>query len=417
MGWKVSIYTLLFVGIAVTQYRPCSSFLLSQHPIQKFRRSRTHHEAFSNGDLQRSIDLHFVQDTAAYFVDENNKNSNRDLDYFSEIESWTYPRSYVVMVLEKALELHKALPTLINVPMPSVPSRINICGDTHGQFFDLMNILSDSVAGQPNSTNVFVFNGDFVDRGVYSFEVAFLLLLYKVADPNTIHLLRGNHECTSMNEFGGFADQVRAKYDDGVLDLFRQVFQALPLCAVVGRDEGRENSEGGLFVTHGGIGQCTSEMSLADINRIDRFREPFEERDASSTPGIDRNSMSTVPLSELLWCDPIPDTDPPSAPSPDFSINLPRGLGMGFSWGHGATQRFLQRNKLQLIVRSHQCCDTGIRLDHSNKCVTVFSAPNYVDLAGNLGGIVQLTRGQTENDRTINLVQFEAVLHPKKRVF
>ena len=48
-------------------------------------------------------------------------------------------------------------------------------------------------------------------------------------------------------------------------------------------------------------------------------------------------------MSDLLWSDPQPELG--RAPSK-------RGVGLGF--GPDITQKFLQKNKLQLLVRSHE---------------------------------------------------------------
>jgi serine/threonine-protein phosphatase 5 len=53
----------------------------------------------------------------------------------------------------------------------------DVIGDTHGQFFDLVHLLS--LTQPPSKTHCLLFNGDFVDRGSWSVEVAITLFAYK----------------------------------------------------------------------------------------------------------------------------------------------------------------------------------------------------------------------------------------------
>jgi hypothetical protein len=43
------------------------------------------------------------------------------------------------------------------------------------------------------------------------------------------------------------------------------------------------------------------------------------------------------------------------------------------------TKNFLQRNGLQLVVRSHEVKEEGYEVEHDGCCITIFSAPNYCD--------------------------------------
>ena len=79
---------------------------------------------------------------------------------------------------------------------------ITVCGDTHGQYYDLLNIFK--INGNPSKKNPYLFNGDFVDRGSFSLEVIFTLLAWKVSDPECMHLTRGNHETKSLNKLYGY---------------------------------------------------------------------------------------------------------------------------------------------------------------------------------------------------------------------
>lgn len=83
---------------------------------------------------------------------------------------------------------------------------------TTGQYFDLMELFRRN--GKPSDKHWYLFNGDFVDRGSWSTEIALLLYANKWLRPHAFFLNRGNHETDDMNRVYGFEGECKAKYNE-----------------------------------------------------------------------------------------------------------------------------------------------------------------------------------------------------------
>ncbi|KAG6473806.1 hypothetical protein ZIOFF_067724 [Zingiber officinale] len=277
-------------------------------------------------------------------------------------------KRYAYQIVLETRQLLQAMPSLVDI---TIPDRCNftVCGDVHGQFYDLLNIFE--LNGLPSEENPYLFNGDFVDRGSFSVEVILTLFALKCMCPTAMYLSRGNHESKNMNKIYGFEGEVRSKLGETFVELFAEVFCYLPLVHVINEK---------VFVVHGGLFSVDG-VKLSDIRAIDRVCEPPEE-------GL---------MCELLWSDPQPQRG-----------RGPSKRGVGLSFGEDVTERFLQENNLELIVRSHEVKDEGYEIEHDGKLITVFSAPNYCDQMGNKGAFIRFTAPDLKPD----IVSFSAVPHP-----
>ena len=123
-----------------------------------------------------------------------------------------------------------------------VNAPVTICGDIHGQFFDLKELLR--IGGHPPDTN-YIFIGDFVDRGHNSVETIELLFCLKLKFPSHVTLLRGNHESRQITYVYGFYDEICAKYgNSNIWSYCMDTFDYLPIGACI---------EGEILCIHGGL--------------------------------------------------------------------------------------------------------------------------------------------------------------------
>ncbi|KAJ3194323.1 Serine/threonine-protein phosphatase 4 catalytic subunit, partial [Dinochytrium kinnereticum] len=208
---------------------------------------------------------------------------------------------------------------------------LKICGDIHGQFYDLKELFS--VGGECPQTN-YLFMGDFVDRGFYSVETFLLLLALKVRYPDRITLIRGNHESRQITQVYGFYDECLRKY--GSVNVWRyccEIFDYLSLSAII---------DDKVFCVHGGL--SPSITALDQIRAIDRKQEvPHDGA-----------------MCDLLWSDPD-DIE-------GWGLS-PRGAG--FLFGGDIVSNFIHTNNLELIARAHQLVMEGYKLMFNDRIVTV----------------------------------------------
>ncbi|XP_057549108.1 serine/threonine-protein phosphatase BSL1 [Amaranthus tricolor] len=263
-------------------------------------------------------------------------------------------------------------PTVLQLKAP-----IKVFGDLHGQFGDLMRLFDEygfpSTAGDITYID-YLFLGDYVDRGQHSLETITLLLALKIEYPENVHLIRGNHEAADINALFGFRLECieRMGENDGIWawTRFNQLFNCLPLAALI---------EKKIICMHGGIGR-----SIQAVEQIEKLERPIT-MDAGS-----------IVLMDLLWSDPT-ENDSIEGLRPNA-----RGPGL-VTFGPDRVTEFCKRNKLQLIIRAHECVMDGFERFAQGQLITLFSATNYCGTANNAGAILVIGRG---------LVVVPKLIHP-----
>lgn len=241
---------------------------------------------------------------------------------------------------------------------------INVLGDIHGQFDDLLRLFK--MGGFPPQAN-YLMLGDYVDRGKHSIATICLLLAYKVKYPENFFLLRGNHECKSINRIYGFYDSCKRVYSLKLWKQFTEMFNWLPVSALI---------DDKILCMHGGLSpELHSQKQILQIDR------PVDVPDS----GL---------LCDLLWSDPKETQEDKWADSE---------RGVSFTFNEQVVEEYCEANDIDLICRAHLVVDDGYEFFADKKLITIFSAPNYTEQFENKACILCVNEELT--CRTLSLEQ------------
>jgi diadenosine tetraphosphatase ApaH/serine/threonine PP2A family protein phosphatase len=217
-----------------------------------------------------------------------------------------------------------------------------VIGDLHGDLESLLTVLNTSAFMQ-KMTNLkettLIFLGDYGDRGAHSTEVYYILMRLKLAFPKQVVILRGNHEGPEdlMASPHNLPLSLQSRFGENwktVYSKTRELFACLYNALLV--DER-------YLMVHGGLSpNIDSVQDLANANIIHPKNELLEN---------------------LLWSDPndqVKDV-----------LNSPRGAGKLF--GKSVTEKVLRKLNVKILIRGHEPCKEGFKLNHNGKVLTLFS--------------------------------------------
>ncbi|MHA1615838.1 MAG: metallophosphoesterase [Candidatus Njordarchaeales archaeon] len=251
-----------------------------------------------------------------------------------------YERKEKLMrLLSRVEEIFESEPRVIDI----YSDKVIFIGDLHGDWDAAEKIIKYMM----NRKGIFVFLGDYVDRGYYSLEILEHLIQLKLEKPNNVFLLRGNHETMLVNEYYGFRSEVLRKFGKDGEEIYikcNEVFAKMPLAVLV--------NDGEILALHGGI-----PIEVPSLNQI------------NSLPKNDLYGERDPLLFQILWNDPD-DSIEDFAPSP-------RGPGC-YLFGRKVFEEFTRKNHIERIIRAHTFLQEGYRYFFDNKLLSIFSVLSYI---------------------------------------
>jgi serine/threonine-protein phosphatase 5 len=356
------------------------------------------------------------------------------------------PARVLAELVSRATKLLQAEPTLVEL-QPQPGEHVVVVGDTHGQFHDLRRLFAtagypceeeqaeDGATPPPSSSSLppvlidpralcanllqaatdptpttttpmtrrtYVFNGDYVDRGAWGVELLALVLAWKLALPERVVMLRGNHESATCTRVYGFFAELAAKYGaaggGGALAAaapvplsqrrqqqqqpqqpqqrpppshkklyldFRRLFATMPLASLIA---------GRTLVLHGGLFRAPA--TAAPVGKKGGKKGGGKKAAAAARPpppphagplrvgtlaqlraapkgGQDPDGFTAASRvsADVLWSDPVLQKG--------LRPNVSRGVGCVF--GPDVTDAFLRAEGLELVLRSHEGPDARDR--------------------------------------------------------
>ena len=217
-----------------------------------------------------------------------------------------------------------------------------VVGDLHGDLVTLAQILkiSDFIKkAEHGERSLLIFLGDYGDRGALSPEVYYVIMTLKTRFPESVVLLRGNHEGPDdlmvsphdlpMHLHNKFGEKSTEAYN-GLKQLFGQLHNAVIV---------KES----YVLLHGGV---PSRAKSIDDLAYAHVKHPQESH-----------------LEEILWSDP--------EESVKGTYPSPRGAGRLF--GQNVTQNFLNTVGAAILIRGHEPADAGFKVNHAGRILTIFS--------------------------------------------
>ena len=222
---------------------------------------------------------------------------------------------------------------------------IHIIGDLKGNYNSIWDMIQTN-----ETTDQFLFLGDYVNSGKNSIEVIALVLCMKLIAPSQVFLLRGSGETPGMTRVHGFKEECIRRFDAELYHKFLEVFDCMPLAAVITDIENTKS----ILCLNGGI---SSEFT--SLKQLENVERPLKESDMYLVHSI-------------LWANP-------SVESKDHNHNNKKN-NKSDTFDKKLVHTFMKKNHIDQIIRSHQYQSDGYDYPfgyNDRSVLTIFSAPAY----------------------------------------
>lgn len=317
-----------------------------------------------------SLKLHELEEVCQKFIGESKNSKLADATAWLEFAPKQDDQFFVS---QKPLKLIKPFVEKIVVPNNSV---VAFHGDLHGDVHSLLayiKSLQDKNYLKKNSFKIkdpnfyMIFLGDYTDRGNYGAEVVYTIMRLKIANPQKVFLVRGNHEDIQLNLDYGFAQEIFEKFDldanklTASLNAITRIYDFMPVAIYLGT-KSEDNSYDFIQSCHGGMEIGFNPKKLFEADEKIKFQllgELHQKQEAncccfdiSKTKGY-KNLSDFYPTDYFsigfMWNDFYVDQ------SQIFGYKS----GRGFEYGKKITNWLLEHSssvthKLRAVFRGHQ---------------------------------------------------------------
>ncbi len=257
-------------------------------------------------------------------------------------------------VASRIIQAHQKKPNYI--PLDANFRDILFVGDTHANVDVTVRIVRHFLEKKVGSM---VFLGDYVDRGEHSMVNFLYVLALSLAWPNSVIVLRGNHEDLEINGHYGFLDEIEANYPTRadsmrIKEIMKAFYDHLSLAV---------KTPQGSIGLHGGV-----PMGLDNLERLNDIPKPHSDLLDTEFQTSTGHELSRI-FTQLLW------NDPRENPKHQFRSSM-RGPGI-FLFNEEALTHFLEENEAARLVRAHESSRGGFQQLFGGKLLHVFSTEPY----------------------------------------